>query len=147
MNSMKNYCPTPSSAIRAMINGLRNQSQRDDFSVDMLTFGAHIGSTCFGCAATCAVQQATGINFTRDSIKSCVSKSKAVGVSPLHLQQFEYVIDDLRLGAIAPLFEYYDLDIPRELICLDLPLMVNSTWEDSLPAYEALAAELEKSGL
>lgn len=71
----------PSRAIRAMIEGLRTASYRDDFAVDMDTYGyvsggawpydyasmspvqltaAEEGNLCFGCAATCAVFALSG---------------------------------------------------------------------------------------
>lgn len=53
----------PSEMVRAMINGLRRQDEREDFHIKMDKW-AGLGSldgkpVCFGCAATCAVQELT----------------------------------------------------------------------------------------
>lgn len=46
--SIKELAPKPSDAIKAMIDGLINQNQRDDFEIEMRTFGASGMNMCYG---------------------------------------------------------------------------------------------------
>jgi hypothetical protein len=128
---MKRYCPTPSSAVRAMVNGLRNQDRRADFQVDMGSFGLVHRGVCFGCAATCALQEATGRNFTvRDITEHCLS-------------DWELMIDGLRSGFVKGLLNYYEVDS----FDFDLPYLSTENWRDNLEPYERLATYLESIDL
>ena len=52
-------------ALQAMVDGLKRQSKRKGFMVDMVTFGNVSPETCYGCAATCTLQEMYGVNFER----------------------------------------------------------------------------------
>lgn len=146
MKTMVDYCPTPSSAIRAMVNGLRNQSNRKDFVIDMGYYGLEKGGLCFGCAATCAVQEAAKVNFTVVNIY-VGQQCETLDVDFEELNHFEGMLNSLRMGRWDHLIEYYDRkDLLDKLSNVHLPAMENVTWRQCLVYYEELAERLEKLG-
>ena len=154
--TMKDHCPTPSSAIRAMTSGLREQSKRDDFRVDMMYFGLSdddFGAgkgICCGCAATCAIQKATGIDFGTETIGEAELRATAVHIDVIDLEAFEMTIDQFRRGIVRRLLSYYNCSslalVLEERSLNTMPYLTNSNWEQLLPAYDNLADVLEQLG-
>lgn len=141
--SMKHYCPRPSDAIRAMIDGLREIPDQN-FRVRMDYFGGHAGTTCFGCAATCAVQHAVGIRFTQDNIEGGSSRASATGLSHAELQTFERMIDSFRAGFTRRMEEYYGVRMPKPKNCWYLG---DGEWECQLPTVEDYLEQVIAAGL
>ena len=83
----------PSSAIRAMIDGLKKQSQREGFEVCMGTYGEYRTGICFACAATCALQELAGVDFTDDMISTVGSRAAVTGFDPVELRKFELAMN------------------------------------------------------
>lgn len=150
---IKDLCPKPSDALQAMVDGLKNHSKREGFSVSMSTFGSAVGSICVGCAATCAIQQATGINLTSKSIEDVQARSRRLRVGKEDLYRFEGVIDSVRLGDLQELFDYYCMGeiystrILKWKTVQGLPQLYTDFWEEDLPTYEKLIKKLKKIGL
>lgn len=143
---IKEILDKPSKAVRAMIEGLKKQSQREDFEVDMHHFGgseSFNSRLCFGCAATCATQEAFKKNLSADEISERKSRAIAYGVDIKSLEDFEMAIDDFRSGLCHALEEYYEVDIPY----FQLPPLQTWNWESGLSEYEKYADLLEKHGL
>ena len=58
-------------AIDAMLIGLET-IPNGSFKIDMTTFGNIDNNVCYGCAATCALQQLYDVRFTSDNIFGCL---------------------------------------------------------------------------
>ena len=154
----------PSEAVDAMINGLLKQEVRKDFIIDMDTYG-QVGkvhptdegdNVCFGCAATCTVQEITSINYTsKSSIYTIGNRSDSCGIDADDLGLFEAAIDELRQGNLYTLFMYFTL-IHKYYVfknntdvgdVLDLPMLTTLTWESNLDKYRDLSAYLKSKDL
>jgi hypothetical protein len=132
----------PSRAIRAMVEGLRTASQRNDFAVDMTTFGYVGGSyfdnlplrieqwerakaheLCFGCAATCTVfalaNKIADDGFCTRPLGSTIGRASLLAerfhaaVSETDVSVFEDALDDFRCGNPVTLFQYMGVTAPE----------------------------------
>lgn len=133
---------TPSEAIRAMIDGLRSHKGLKDFVIDMLHFGrADDGDVCFGCAATCTLEQLAGRRFSPCDIGSVGDRAAYLNVDSRTLAEFEDVMDRFRCGEIHPLFHFCAVeDYPG----VDAPwYLLTSDWEQELPLVEAYLEKLK----
>lgn len=147
---IKDYIKLPSEAVQLMIDGLREQSKRPDFKIKMNTYGCFNGDICFGCAATCALQKMTGINFTWDNILTTPARSEAVSIPQIEVNDFEVAIDWLRLGQV-----YYFAGEICKLLELDGDFpdpeddwsLTDENWESELPKVEAYVKLLQSHGL
>lgn len=146
MNTIRDKIKKPSQAVRAMIDGLRRQSNREGFEIDMDTFGQVSREVCFGCAATCAVQEIYGDLGADYDFSLTHYRAKMWGINQSDLEQFEFAIDNLRSGWDGVLFGYFGLEKPDYDI-EELPCLHNGDWEEGLPAYERYASWLEEQGL
>lgn len=124
-------------AIQFMIDGLKEQSERIDFRIDMSTFGSKEDDICFGCAATCATQKATGINLTPESI---LHPWSIFDISKEDTDEFELAIDYLRSGITRHIFKYFGKEVVPQV---GLQYLMTETWEKHLPAYQAYADQLK----
>lgn len=145
-------------AVEAMIVGLETQSKRDDFRIAMSTFGKAYKKygkpVCFGCAATCAVQQLTGVNIGVDNIEP-KNHADAIGTLAEDTIDFEGAIDGLRTGYIDGLAEYFKVpsitinhsSLYRLSIQYDgrdyLPILNSQDWEKNLHRYRVLLRYLK----
>ena len=155
----------PSQAIRAMVVGIRQQSRRKKFVVNMTTYGlAGRDGICYGCAATCTIQKLARKNFkpkdlsskivnglihppflTRENVAAEWGNTTRAVVS-----KFEHVINEVRQGRLKQLFEFFELGgcippyityyIGKDYVLLDGDYLRN------LPNFLKLAARLEKDG-
>jgi hypothetical protein len=154
MKSILKHVPKPSSLLFAMIKGLEKQSKRKDFQVDMGTFGVarhrRGKPICFGCAATCTIQQIAGKNLNHSHIEYPVDRAKVLGFHDEELNRFESYVDSLRRGqnqdyhlsTTEVLEEVYDQSLPEPII--PLKELTNSSWRRGLKAYKAYANQLKK---
>ena len=144
MKSIKEVLPKPSDAINAMIVGLMEIPKKNkNFKVDMGTFGTKDGNICYGCAATCTTFQALNKKITGDNIDGLFREES--NQYPDDIGRFESVIDELRMGDLDFLFEFYGLDIvyPDEYLS---EIYSDFTPEDLEP-YEQYRDKLIKLGL
>ena len=123
--------------VMAMVNGLK----KEHLKVDMDTFGLFYEGICYGCAATNAICEISGVVFTPDNIYATGCKANAVGSDSLFLSYFEDAIDFLRLGNIG----FYN-DIAEELGIATLsepenilPRLETGNWRENLCYYEEYA--------
>lgn len=142
MRKIKDIISKPSQALQAMIDGLRNQDSRTFFEVDMLTYGTSRGQTCFGCAATCAIQQITQVNLTPQNI---CKRTDAFLVDEKDMYSFEYAIDTARQGSLGVLFRYFGLKCPEKYLETGWYLF-NESWRNKLHLIEEVIIELKKEG-
>ena len=156
----------PSEAIRAMIEGLKENSDREDFKIDMGSFGKTDESNiCFGCAATCTLQKLSGVKFTKENIFRADRRTIAINrhlsegdiILSKQLFNFESAIDGLRTGCYIDIIYFFELyDQFHEARTKDhelfksyqsLPTLSTGSWMHNLAPYENFATELEKHGL
>lgn len=142
-----------SKAVQAMIDGLKFQSQRKDFRVDMATFGGFSNSgdkgslVCLGCAATCAIQQLFGINFTDSQIGSLSGRSRQTVRDANDLDRFEEAIDMVGRGDSSYLFDYMgDLD-SHEPSDDNRWVLNTDNWQEQLPLVQDFVDRLKLKGL
>jgi len=142
-----------STALQAMIDGLKFQSQRKDFRVDMSTFGAFTdfgnkgNPVCFGCAATCTVQQLSKVNFTDSQINSLEERSRQTICNSNDLDRFEDAIDNARMGDLIPIFDYMGDRDSHELIADSQWLLCTDDWQEQLPLVQDFVDMLKSEGL
>lgn len=124
----------PSQVIDAMIHGLQKAADDPEFRFDMLTFGDVREDICYGCAATCAVQELYGIRFTPEQyLKTAQTGQKGTYchiavLGDSDIPEFEYMIDSLRSGHLADLLRY----------CLIAPDLTNARWRALCSRWEAV---------
>jgi hypothetical protein len=154
MKKIKDIISKPSQAIRAMCEGLIDQNKRTDFIVNMDTFGSYIDGICYGCAATCAIQNITGRNLTAgEQIERVTNRSKVLRLDHEDLERFEFIIDDVRRGnfglGLIRLFEYFGFEeseaLNFERYFLALPYMERFDLEE-IKEYKKFAEKLEQFG-
>lgn len=142
-------------AVEAMLIGLQEQNKRKDFKIVMETFGRSFDNTCFGCAATCAIQQLTGVNFNSYDIRHEWLRAYAVETDVSDLNDFEMSINDLREGMLHGLIIYFgkseaidDLHVRYEIMHIQksLPRLLND-WSNNLQPYYNLLNFLKQNDL
>ncbi|MGG6263184.1 hypothetical protein ACQ4M3_07880 [Leptolyngbya sp. AN03gr2] len=148
METYKDLCNSkPSIALRQMVKGLLKQTQRPNFHINMMSYGSTADEICFGCAATCAVQELKGLDLDSVTIQTLELRAGALNTSCLDQKEFEQAIDAARVGRILELFEYmgvpdrYNSSYDRRF-CL-----CTRNWRDELEPVEHLIRELEAAGL
>lgn len=152
MKTIKQLAPKPSDALQAMVDGLLTQNEREDFKIDMQVFGKidEAGKICFGCAATCAIQQLTGKNFTpeNDAVGNYRIKADFLEVDKRELGEFEYTMDNARKGDLKELFYFYDLEDNFDFNKYNNRFFLTTVdWEEQLPAIRELIEFLRSEGL
>ena len=142
-----------STALQAMIDGLKFQSQRKDFRIDMSTFGdfSDLGNrgnpVCFGCAATCTVQQLSEVNFTDSQINSLEERSRQTIRDSDDLEGFEYAIDSARMGNLISIFNYMGDRDSHEFSDDDRWFLSTDDWQEQLPLVQDFVDMLKLKGL
>lgn len=149
MKTIKEILKVPSAALQAMVDGLRKQSKRKNFRIDMGSFGevAITKSLCFGCAATCAAQQIAGKNLTPTNVGTLSKRAKKLNFDVLDLSKFEQAMDHARRGLIGSLFDYFCVAEEHSILFDNRFYLWSDSWEEQLPKVEALIEELKSKGL
>lgn len=155
MKTFKELCDNKIwKAVDAMLTGLKSQSERCDFKIDMTSFGHSKDGVCFGCAATCAVQQLAGENFIPDFIGTMSTQADFLKFDLYDMGAFETAIDELRKGIIYDLVRYFGKQkhiafILEELkqCTVALPLLTTDTWHVNLQPYYDLLKLLKQNDL
>lgn len=153
MKKVRDIIQRPSDAVMAMVEGIRKQRKRPDFCLDMDTFGMAIGGICYGCAATCAVQEIYNHDLNIHEIQSRLLKIRAFDADSIDLADFEKAIDSLRQGIYLPLFDYFDVDKHDMLVLskkpwpFHLPHLGSFVTEESLTVYIRFAEHLKTMDL
>ena len=142
-----------SAALQAMIDGLKLQSQRKDFRVDMSTFGTFYDPenkeipVCFGCAATCTVQQLSKVNFTDAQIDSSSGRSRLTIHNSNDLDRFEEAIDYARMGDLFSIFDYMGDRDSHEFSDDNRWLLCTDDWQEQMPLVQDFVDVLKSKGL
>lgn len=153
-----------SKVVYAMCDGLLEAADREDFRVDMGTYGdtADFGFpdyvTCYGCAATCALMKVTGVQLTSQTIEGHSKRAAAVGLSVADVADFERAVDAFRCGdednndhwsAFWSLAEF--CSTPRDVVAAAVAYsgsweLDTETWRDQLPILREFADYLAERG-
>ena len=133
-------------AVAAMITGINNQDERDDFTINMEEYGDYLhddetGETmCFGCAATCAIQEYFGVDFDEDDIRHDSGRAAAVNLNLKTYNYFEGCVDGLRRAEAYHLADFCQLNENDKAFVMDsfagLRELDNCSWERNLYEYE-----------
>lgn len=141
----------PSQALEAMVDGLLASKDNPNFRAEMDTYGdVHEqadGPLCFGCAATCTLQQLAGARFTPDSIRRIRSRAEVVGVLAFRLGSFEHAMNRARQGKMYALLKFFDHYDPSVTTWDDEFCLETDGWEVQLPAVRAVIKEMKEAGL
>jgi len=151
---IKDLAPKPSDALQAMVDGLKAQSKRDDFEIDMRTFGMKGMTICFGCAATCAIQQLAGIDFTMKTGISCeMYRAETLNLEIGEMSRFESVIDNARCGNLSNLLRFYygdewkeETKLPSELVHHGVQLRTDD-WRNKIHLFDDIIFQLKMRGV
>ena len=149
MKTMKDYLPKAWMAVKAMTDGLNN-IPNDNFKLEMISFGHYESNKlgkpiCYGCAATCAIQQAVGKRFAPGNISSLKARSEALKIDHIDMDVFEQMIDSLRFGVISSLEDYYDHPLPWPIKPLES--LRGYDYKEKLGLYIAYWKQLKKLDL
>jgi hypothetical protein len=153
MKAIKELAPKPSDALQAMVDGLRTQSKRSDFKLMMSTYGSFDEKTgiCYGCAATCTIQELAHQNLTIANIKRSEKRANALSFYPLQLMYFESAIDSVRTGTFDELEDYYELKRGTLQGLHDdndfYWYLSDINWEEYVPAIERFIKLLQENNL
>jgi hypothetical protein len=139
-----------SKVVRAICDGLLEADQRDDFVVDMDTFGEGDYGMCFGCAATCALMKLSQAQFTPKTVDSLRTRASVIGVSPPALSNFEHAVDVFRYGSDEAETLLALCNVPFEVVAEYCEThswyLGNKNWREQLPALRQFADFLEANG-
>ena len=150
-----------SKVVHAMCDGLLVAADRDDFYVDMNTFGdtADFGAPnnecCYGCAATCTLMRLTGVQLTTRTITGHSNHATAVGLPVKDVSEFERAVDAFRCGDDGEWSTFWNLaelcNTPFEVVGAALDhsgpwALANSDWREQLPVLRSFASYLADRG-
>lgn len=145
-------------AVDAMVKGIARFHKRKSFRIDMnnyggLTYPKHVSRPiCVGCAATCTIQQLSGIIFTVDTVYMRDERAADVGVAPEDIEAFELAVNSIRRGSAYDIVEYmygkarrYDrMSWTIYNLADGLPSMDNDNYMEVLPQFKQFRDELKK---
>jgi hypothetical protein len=155
----------PSIAVRAMVDGLKKTINRSTFFVEMGSFGCSgylrgmmpngfyrfkskravksidtERKVCFGCAATCTLQQIAQKNFTTKTINN-----RYCEFDRMEQTNFQFAMDDVRKGYFLVLFMF--CGIPYSPKYNGYFSLSTANWLNELPEVEKVIKMLESDGL
>lgn len=143
-----------SDIVRAMIDGLEAQDEREGFDIDMSKFGwVDMAGNCFVCAASAALQQVLEVDYQKKDIASQdrFFRAEALGVEFDELIVFEIALNAFRMGFPEQLIELYDelpgVTVPMEISKAEEFALVTEDWYWQLPMVEDYYQRLLKHGL
>ena len=152
MNYFVKLTKKPSVAIWAMINGIWKSDARDDFKINMSTFGDIADEVCYGCAATCAIQEITGIEFKSSDILYTIDNRAEILFGRNYvdylpdLNKFEDAIDEFRNGDPVDLLDLYGIEDEDISYISSNWKLRNNNWRKELIKIEIYVKQLEDRG-
>ena len=135
--SMKDFAPTPSSAIRAAIRGYYTYKDNPLFELNIATFGGlNSDSTkCYGCMATCAAMEVVKFqDLNRVLLEDGFSLSEQETLFDVpydSIRFFEFGISDVVMFLdFETLFEFYEVD-DQFIVAQDILLELEEEFGDT----------------
>ena len=153
MKKITDIISKPSEAVDAMIAGLRRQSRRKNFEIKMATYGSSVGKICFGCAATCTIQELAHKNLPPESMSLEMLRAEFLGFNTVDLSEFESVINNLRNGYVYHILSYFEVkqelidEVQHSSFYITLPVLDTHNWKEKLPPYVKFSKYLKSLGL
>ena len=142
---IKDIISKPSEALQAMVDGLKAQSEREDFVIDMDSYGTHDYKICYGCAATCTIQQLTGKKLTSKNIDETSDRAKFLKLDEYDLDDFEFIMNNVRSGYyIEGLLQYFNITKRVKRPCFSLK---SHNWKEEIPKVKKYIKYLQEKGL
>lgn len=152
---IRNIISKPSEALQAMVDGLLKYSKRKNFRIRMSTFGSidHAPGNineyiCYGCAATCALQQIANKDLNcGTNIGNQEVRARQLGFSIKDENEFEEAMDIARRGNTIDLFYYFRLAPPNNnnLVHPSYGLQT-SDWREQIPEVRRHIRALKAAG-
>ena len=137
----------PSNALQAMYDGLLKQDKRIGFVVNFRFFGGVLSDkVCFGCAATCALQEISQVDLNPGNINLVGERAKAYGFENDETTRFEITMDYARNGNLYLLFGFCGLDCRKSYHFMDGISMLSKNWRKQMPRLKKLIADLKQAG-
>ncbi len=138
----------PSEALEAMVRGLYKYKDNPKFIIKVSTYGDAEGSICYGCMATCTIQELANKDLLPENIINGYDRANYLGFDSDQLRDFEWVIDDARSGKLAPLWLFYFSHDGGEFISQfeSRWYMRTCNWEDEIPKVKRVIKELKEAG-
>ena len=156
MNYFVKLTKRPSVAVRAMITGLHKADAREDFKINMNTFGKKFENICYGCAATCAIQEIAGIEYMPTQPVDLLSDRALILFGKSYtldnqnnLFDFELAIDNFRCGKPEFLLKIYGIKETvknHHLFKHQNWSLTNKSWKVEIPRIENYIILLERQG-
>lgn len=109
------YNGKSSQVIRDMIKGLLMTDEERGFKIDMATFGIVRGTTCYGCAATCAVRVSLDVDPPNGYAEFLADRENSPDYLPFDFVEFERAVDDLRQCDLSRLEVFLGVEIPTRI--------------------------------
>ena len=139
----------PSSALQAMVDGLR--SCGPNFVVYMNSFGHIENGICYGCAATCCIQKATGKQYA-DFLEKYPDENPEdyasfYGISVEEFSDFEGAMDLARRGFISSLLDYFDIDAGSHYQWDSRFKLDDGNWQTQLFLVDEVIADMKAAGI
>jgi len=105
--TFKEKLKLPSVAAQALVDGLKLYNSDPNFAVRIHSYGGVQSGVCYGCLATCCIQQACQVRLSPDIIGTRLGRAKACKVLVEDLEIFEGAIEKFRTGECKPLLTYF----------------------------------------
>lgn len=134
----------PSVAVRAAIHGLQTARVNPNFVLHMGTYGDVADkekNICFGCMATVTLQSIANTAFDIRSVGFTSTRAAACDANHNEVLDFEWAINQLRLGGTFPLYRFCEL-VTDDVAKNDLP-----TYVPGLPFNGDALSHAPNSGL
>lgn len=142
-----------SDIIYFMVYSLIKQSERAEFKVDMDTYGVSNKTFCFGCAATCAIQEMSGVRFEVEDTYSVFQERvcSALGIRYEDEKRIEWFFNSLRLSddySILDLDAHPDMKITDQMMkeLTNVPALTSETWKQNIGKFVKLADKWSAEG-
>lgn len=135
-----------------MCAGLKAAGRRKRFSIDMDTYGYYdaIKDICYGCAATCTLQQLSRHEFQPHELDFVSERARGIGLSYGQgaelFRDFEITLDLARRGKIEELFLFFHLPVTAAKPYMDLWHLTTDNWRKEIKKVEQTAKQMKKDG-
>lgn len=150
MRKITDVISKPSEALRAMVDGLLEQSKREDFVIDMSEWGRYDSEkeVCFGCAATCALQKLSGHNLREGFIEDVRTRAAIYEFDRSSVDVFENAVNYARCGDLYYLISFFKKDVPpgNKFEEWNDKWHLSEYWEEEIPKIEAVIKDMQEAG-
>ncbi len=134
----------PSKALQAMVVGLQNPGP---INVMMTAFYVRDKGKCFGCAATCALQQIAKKKMDTSCPLDSPGRAKFLGFNEDEMMRFECAMDDAREGSLRSLFAFFNRGGDWKDEYDGKFYLSTESWQENIPEVQKLIRKLKRRAL